>query len=289
MDQQQYINAMNFPWTDRKGDFSWLKASALMLALTPGLIIGYWYASGQLGALPTKTAMKLLGLWSIRFLIVSLALTPLQRALNWPRLALVRRMAGVTAASYAAIHFTLFVPYSGFDPSKIVSEIVLRPYLSIGFIALAGLLALAATSTDAMLARLGAAWKKLHQWVYLIVPLGLLHYAMQEKLDVTMPFQLLGIYLLLMSARVLLWRKLPFTPLSLAAIAIATALLMAGIEAAWYALSSGIDPMRLLAANLSLDNGLRPAVATLLAGLGLAAGLQLRRPKRRPQSAGILA
>lgn len=280
---------MHYPWTDRKGAFSWLKASSLALAVTPALVIGYWFFTGQLGALPTKAAMKLLGLWSIRFLVISLALTPLQRALNWPKLALIRRIAGVTAASYAGLHFLLFVPYSGYDAGKIVSEIALRPYLAIGFVALLGLMALAATSTDAMLARLGAAWKKLHQLVYLIVPIGLLHYAMQEKLDVTLPFQLLGIYLVLMAARLLLWRKLPFTPLSLAATAIAAALLMAGVEATWYALSSGIHPSRLLAANLSFANGLRPGVATLLAGMTLALGLQLRRPKRRPQSAGMLA
>lgn len=283
------MGRMKLPWNDPKGRFNWLKAAALGVAVLPGLVILYWYATGQLGALPTKAAMKLIGLWCIRFLIISMALTPLQRILNWPRLALIRRITGVTAAAYAGIHLMLFIPYSGFDAGKIVSEIALRPYLTIGFAALLGLAALAATSTDAMLARLGQNWKRLHRLVYLIVPLGLLHYAMQAKLDVTAPLQLAAVLLLLMGVRLLISRRIPLTAMNIVLLTLAATGAAAAFEAGWYAFSSGISPGRILAANLSLADGLRPAIACLAAGLLLAAGAAFRQTARRRASAGMLA
>jgi len=280
---------MRLPWTDPKGRLSWLKAAALGLAVLPGLVIFYWYVTGQLGALPTKEAMKLMGLWCIRFLLVSIALTPLQRILRWPRIAQIRRITGVTAATYAGIHFLFFIPYSGFDAGKMASEILLRPYLSIGFIALSGLAALAATSTDEMLARLGKNWKRLHKLVYFIIPLGLLHYAMQAKLDVTAPLQLAGLFVLLMGIRVLVARGVSLTAVNIILLTLTMAIAVAGFEAAWYALTSGISPGRILAANLSLANGLRPAAACLAAGLLLAAGAALRASAGQRASAGMLA
>lgn len=280
---------MKFPWNDPKGRFSLLKATALGLAVLPGLVIAYWYVTGQLGALPTKAAMKLIGLWCIRFLIISIALTPLQRTLTWPKLALVRRITGVTAACYAGVHFIMFIPYSGWEAAKVVSEIALRPYLTIGLVALVGLLALGLTSTDSAVRRLGAKWKLLHRLVYLIIPLGLLHYAMQEKVDVTAPMQLAALYVLFMGIRSLSARRVTLNPLNLVLLATAAAVFTAGFEAAWYAIASGISPERVLAANFSLHNGWRPAFVGLAAGYALAALAALRSLQRNRRSAGILA
>ena len=80
------------PLTDRQGRFSPLKATTLMLALLPAAVIAYWYFTHQLGPLAVKAALRLIGDWTIRLLVITLALTPLQRVLNWPKIALIRRM-----------------------------------------------------------------------------------------------------------------------------------------------------------------------------------------------------
>src|SRR6185295_6134271 len=101
--------------------------------------------------------------------MISLAVTPLRRVARFNHLVDVRRMIGVGAFVYAAAHISLYVADQMFDLWKVASEIVLRLYLTIGFIALLGLMALAATSTDAMVRRLGAKrWQRLHQAIYVI-------------------------------------------------------------------------------------------------------------------------
>ena len=88
--------------------------------------------------------MRLVGDWTIRLLVITLALTPLQRVLNWPKISLIRRMLGVTTFAYALTHFTLYIVQSKFDLVFVASEIILRIYLTIGFVALIGLSLLAA-------------------------------------------------------------------------------------------------------------------------------------------------
>src|SRR5213078_4713882 len=96
------------------------------------------------------------GLWMLRFLFIALAITPVRQIVQWLRLILVRRMIGVATFAYGLAHITLYVADLKFDIAKAASEIALRIYLTIGFAALLGLAALAATSTDAMVRRLGA-------------------------------------------------------------------------------------------------------------------------------------
>ena len=105
------------PLTDRQGKFSLLKSATLALAMLPALVISYWFISHQLGPLPVKAALRLMGDWTIRFLVITLALTPLQRVLNWPKIALIRRMLGITAFAYAMTHFILYIVNSKFGES----------------------------------------------------------------------------------------------------------------------------------------------------------------------------
>src|SRR4051794_31957479 len=146
---------MQVPWRDRRGRLLWLKALVLPALFVPGLLYAGWLATDQLGGRPVMEVTHGTGLWTIRLLLVSLAITPFARALDWPGLLLVRRMVGVSAACYAVIHLCLYVVDQNFRLGTVVSEIALRFYLTIGFIALLGLLALAATSTDAAMQRLG--------------------------------------------------------------------------------------------------------------------------------------
>ena len=255
------------PLTDRQGRLSPLKATTLMLALLPAAVIAYWFFTHQLGPLPVKAALRLIGDWTIRLLVITLALTPLQRVLNYPKITLIRRMLGVTTFAYALTHFILYIVNSKYDLTFVASEIILRFYLTIGFVALIGLSLLAATSFDSAVRRLGKKWKMLHRLVYGIAVLGLLHYFIQTKIDVSPAVLMTGFFILLMIYRVFITKRVSLTPTVLAISAALACVLTAITEFAWYAMATGVDPWRIAEANLMFSFGLRPAVIVLLAGL----------------------
>jgi len=258
------------PWHDRGGRLSPLRGAAFALAVAPGLWLAPALAGAfgpmALGAEPIHEAEHLTGLWALRFLLLSLALTPLRRITGWGRLAQVRRMIGLTAFAYAAAHFGLYAVEQQLQPLRIASEIVQRLYLAIGFAALLAFCALAATSFDRAIRRLGATWRRLHRLAYAIAVLGLAHYALQEKLDVAEPAFLFGLFAALMLHR---------TPLGLAPgrafpearillVAVLAAALTAFAEYAWHATLTGLPAERILAANLDLAAA-RPAILVLAA------------------------
>jgi len=172
------------PWRDRNGRFSPLRAVVLAALLTPALWLAYRAGSGDLGPRPITEALRFAGDRAIETLIVTIAITPLRKLSGWSKLIGVRRMIGLAAFFWTATHFGLYALDNGFDPAKIATEIVLRPYLLLGFFALCGLAALAATSTDGMIRRLGGpAWGRLHGLVHPIVIMGLVHLFLQVRLD----------------------------------------------------------------------------------------------------------
>jgi sulfoxide reductase heme-binding subunit YedZ len=258
------------PWTDRAGRFSFLKTAVFILVLLPALYYAVKLAQNDLGPLPYKEALHRIGDWTVRFIIATLLLTPLQRVLMWPKLALIRRMLGVTAFTYALTHFSLYVVNEKLDLVFVASEIAKRIYLTIGFTALIGLSLLAATSTDWAVRKLGRNWKRLHMIVYGIAVLALLHYFMQSKIDVSQATMWSGFFLLLMTYRIAMKLRFALTPMVLAMSAVAAALLTALTEFTWYGLATGVDPFRVLNANLVFAYGLRPAWIVFLVGLAIA-------------------
>ena len=274
------------PWRDRQGRFSALKAATLALCLAPGATVAFWLLAGTLGGRPIKAALLWIGLWTVRFIMIALAVTPLATVLNWPRLLLLRRMAGVTAGAYALAHLTLYAVDQNLRLGLVAGEILHRFYLTIGFVALLGLAALTVTSTDAAVRRMGKGWGRLHRLAYPIGALALLHYFIQSKANVSEPVFLAGLYAWLM-----LWRLTPKawrgSVVLYPALALATAGAAAGIEFAWYALATGIDPWRVLAANETLRFGLRPAHWAGLAALALLLPALARRPRRRRDPGGF--
>ena len=155
------------PWKERNGRFSPLKAVVFAALFVPAIWIAWQAAMGELNPKPVTELIHRSGDWALRFLLISLLVTPLRKIAQWPQLISVRRMLGVAAFTYAFGHLALYVVDQKFDLVHVASEIVLRFYLTIGFVALVGLAALAATSTDAMIRRLGAAnWNRLHKIVY---------------------------------------------------------------------------------------------------------------------------
>jgi methionine sulfoxide reductase heme-binding subunit len=248
-----------YPWLDRAGRLSRFKLAVFLLALAPGLWFTGAYALDRLGAKPLTAYLHAMGDWSVRFLILSLAVTPMRRIANAPKLILVRRMLGLTALAYALVHFTLYVADQKLDLTRVASEIVFRIYLTIGFAGLLGLAVLGVTSTDGMIRRLGKAWPRLHRLVYPLTALALLHFFLQSKIDVSKPVFWSGLFLALMGWRLMHHLKVPSTPLPLLGLSVAAGLATAALETAWYALATGVPAEAVLAANLDFTYDVRPA------------------------------
>ncbi|KQP31148.1 ferric reductase [Methylobacterium sp. Leaf104] len=263
------LPAFSAPWRDRAGRVSGLKLATFLFALAPGLWLAGAYAADALGAKPITALLHGTGKWAVRFLMLSLAVTPLRRVAHAPKLILVRRMLGLTVLAYGLIHLMLYVVDQNFVLTKVVTEIVSRIYLTIGFVALLGLVVLGITSTDGMIRRLGKAWPRLHKTVYVIAILGLIHYYLQAKIDVSDPVFWTGAFLLLMGHRAMQRFGWPTNPLTLLGLALAATLLTALLEAAWYGVASGIPASLVLSANLDFPETIRPAWWVLALGLSV--------------------
>jgi sulfoxide reductase heme-binding subunit YedZ len=262
------MQARFLPWRDRSGRLSALKLCTFVVLFGPGLWVALGWKLGWLAPKPVTEAIHETGLWAFRILIASLTVSPLRRIAQWPKLIAVRRMLGVAVLAYAAVHFTLYVVDQKFDLVHVASEIVLRFYLTIGFIALLGFAALGATSTDAMIKRLGGLkWNRLHALVYPIAVLALLHFMIQSKLDVSQPVIMTGLFAILMGQRLLQRFDLGDSIAGLAGLAVAAPILTALFEAAWYHVRNGIDVADVLGADLAFDDALRPAWFVLAAGV----------------------
>ncbi len=269
-------------WRDPAGRFSPLKAVVLLLVLIPATELGLRWALHDLGGRPVTEVLHGLGDWTIRFLLLTLAVTPARVVLDWPGVVKLRRMLGVTAACYAGAHFLLYCTDQKWQLGTVASEIVLRFYLAIGFSGLLMLGVLAVTSTDGWQKRLGRRWKRLHRLVFVLLPLVLWHYFLQSKSDVTDAVLITGL-----ACWLVLWRlapkrwqgKLALLP----PLALLSGLAAAGIEAGWYGVATGVPAWRVLDANLDVTFGPRPAVTVALCGVALFVVALLRRVSRRPK------
>jgi sulfoxide reductase heme-binding subunit YedZ len=270
---------------ERSGRWSPVKVVAFAASIAPALWIAYQAATDDLGARPVTEAIHQAGDWALRFLFITLAITPAQRILHYPRIILARRTLGVASASYALLHLSLYILDQHFDLFKVASEIVLRIYLLIGALALTGLIALASTSTDAAISRLGSArWNLFHRLVYGIAVLGAVHFFIQSKLNIYQPVLMAGFLVWLLAYRGLFRRYGEVTPLALLLLAVAAAGVTAVGEALIYMFTSGVDSRRVLLAHFDVDAEVRPAWWVLAAGLALAA-LAVGRQKPARQRA----
>lgn len=156
----------------------------------------------DLGANPVETIQDTTGEWALRFLLITLAVTPLRLALGqaWP--LQLRRMLGLFAFTYAALHFTNYLLLDrALDWNEITGDLTKRPYIIVGASALLLLVPLAVTSTAGWRRRLGARWVTLHRLVYVIAALACWHFWWQVKKDVTEPLVYCAILALLLGAR----------------------------------------------------------------------------------------
>jgi sulfoxide reductase heme-binding subunit YedZ len=258
----------SWPWRDRTGRLCPLRSVTLLLVLMPAAWLVGQAIAGTLGVEPVKAATNEMGLWTIRLLLVTLAVTPLGCILCSPQVLSLRRMLGVTTMAYALGHLLLYAAEQGFVLPRIATEIALRFYLTIGFVALLGLVVLGWTSTDGWMRKLGKRWKRLHGLVFPLAVLGVFHFVLQSKSQLWEAIMAAGFLAWLLG-----WRLLPRPwrahPAVLLALAPAAGLAAAGLEYAWYALATNLPADRILAANLETDFGLRPAVWVALVALAV--------------------
>lgn len=171
-------------WADRA-----VYALIWLALLTPMLLLVWGALTNDLGANPVERLIRQLGVWGLRFLILGLAITPAARLLKQPRLIRYRRTVGLFAFSYIVLHlFSYSVIDHRLDWATIGKDIAKRPYITIGMAAFTLLIPLAVTSTNWMLRKLGPVrWRRLHSLIYLIVPMGVVHYFLLVKADRVSP------------------------------------------------------------------------------------------------------
>ena len=168
------------------------------------LLLGaFGLANVDLGTNPIEEIQDTLGQWALRFLVITLAITPLRDWFNAPTLILLRRMLGLYAFFYVLMHFlTWLILDQGLYWQGVLADIAKRPFITIGVIALVLLIPLAVTSTNSMMRRLGKRWKTLHRLVYPITLLGVWHYWWQVKADIREPLIYLTLTVILLGWRV---------------------------------------------------------------------------------------
>ena len=188
-----------------------IKPALFVICALPLLSL-VWAAFGiggaSLGANPVEMIQDTLGQWGLRFLVITLAVTPVRDWFNLPWLVQLRRMLGLYAFFYVLMHFlTWLLLDQGLYWQGVLEDIAKRPFITIGFAALLLLSPLAVTSTNKMMRRLGRRWKTLHRLVYPICLLAVWHYYWQVKADTTEPLIYLAIVLVLLGWRA--WKVWP--------------------------------------------------------------------------------
>jgi len=187
------------------GAIARIKAALFVLALAPLARLVVAAFTGGLGVNPIEFVTRSTGTWTLSLLLITLAVTPLRRMTGWNWLVRLRRMLGLFAFFYACLHFVTYLWLDQFfDLAAIVKDVVKRPFITVGFSAFLLLVPLAATSTHAMIRRLGGkTWQRLHYLVYAIAILGVVHYGWLVKKDVTQPMLFAAVLAVLLALRIL--------------------------------------------------------------------------------------
>lgn len=189
--------------------FIWIKLLVFVLSLAPAAGLAAGLFRGELGANPVEAITHSTGEWALRFLLLTLAVTPLRRLTGYGSLVRLRRMLGLFAFFYAALHLSTYAALDQFfDAAAIVKDVVKRPYITAGFLAFVLMAPLAATSTAGMIRRLGGRrWQQLHRLVYPCAIAAVVHFLWLVKADLTEPLLYAGVLTALLGYRVAVWRR----------------------------------------------------------------------------------
>jgi sulfoxide reductase heme-binding subunit YedZ len=188
--------------------FKIIKAGLFLLACVPFLRLFIFAYLDQLGANPLEAITRNTGDWTLYLLCITLSITPLRRLTGWTWLIALRRMMGLFTFFFASLHFLAFLWFDHFfDVQAMLLDVVKRPFIAMGFATFLLLLPLAITSTNSMMRKLGKRWKTLHQLIYLIIIMGLLHFWWMRagKQNFAQPLLITVIALVLLGSRLMTW------------------------------------------------------------------------------------
>ena len=261
---------MIWPWQDGKQGFSWLKASTFVLMFVPAISLVHDVAAGEFGPVPLGGLTYWSGVWATAFLLLALAITPAVTIFRWRRLIIVRRMVGVTALAYTIAHIIIYFALRLWDFAFIANEIVTRLSLIVATVSTIGLIALGATSVDAAVRRMGAkGWQQLHNTVYVVTALALLHYLLSRGL---FPDQFLmsGLFFWLMVWRALDRRGHGASAGALALLAVASCVFTAVLEIGWIWAFRGYELSEIFSIYFTPILGIPPVWTILVLGLLIA-------------------
>jgi methionine sulfoxide reductase heme-binding subunit len=196
---------------------SLIKAIIFLLCLIPVAHMVWGIYTDNLGANPVEYITRGTGDWVLRFLLITLAVTPLRKLTGWPWLVRLRRMLGLFAFFYVVLHLITYLWLDqSFDWHAILKDIVKRPFITVGFAGFVLMTPLALTSANAMIRLLGGKrWQALHRAIYVIGTLGVVHYWWLVKRDIREPLMYAVILAVLLGVRV--WWKLSERRTSIAA------------------------------------------------------------------------
>lgn len=185
----------------------WTKAASFLLCLIPAVLLAWRGYHNDLGANPLEYVTHKTGDWTIRFLLITLSVTPFRKLLNLPKLARFRRMLGLFAFFYGCLHLMTWVWFDKFfDVNEMWKDVVKRRFITVGMTAFALMIPLAVTSTAGWVRRLGfVRWQRLHRLVYFSALAGVIHYYWLVKSDVRLPLMYGAILAVLMGYRVRGW------------------------------------------------------------------------------------
>jgi len=185
-----------------------LKGAVFVLGLLPFAWLAWLTWQQQLGPEPVETLTHGTGDWALRFLLLTLAMTPARHLTGRAEFIRLRRMLGLYAFFYLCLHFAIYLGLEhAFDWGEIQRDILKRPYVTVGFAAWLLMIPLALTSTQGMMRRLGRRWKVLHRLVYVIAILAVLHFLWLVKADLREPLLYAAVLAVLLGLR-LRWQPL---------------------------------------------------------------------------------
>jgi sulfoxide reductase heme-binding subunit YedZ len=185
----------------------WTKVVVFLACLGPlGLLI--WEAlHDELSANPTQFLEHATGDWTLRFVAITLSITPLRKILGLPSLIRFRRMLGLFAFFYVCLHFSIFLGFDRvLDFGSVWADVMKRKYITVGFTGFVLMIPLAVTSTAGMIRRLGGKrWQKLHRLIYLTAVAGVIHFLWLVKSDIHRPLEYAGVMAILLGWRLYSW------------------------------------------------------------------------------------
>jgi sulfoxide reductase heme-binding subunit YedZ len=250
---------LTWPWNDRGGKFSPLKALTLVVMVLPAIWLIYQVEAGNFGRVPLAGLTYWSGVWATAILLAALAVTPAAKIFLWPQAVIVRRMIGVSALVYTIAHLLIYFALRFWDFAFIANEMITRISLIVATISTIGLIPLGASSLDAAVKWMGAQkWQRLHNAIYVLTALAMIHFLLSPGIYPPQ-YLMTGMFFWLMIWRFLDRRGQGRDMRALLLLAVSTWFVAAFSETGWVWAYHGFEPGWTFANNFRLTFGVSAA------------------------------